>query len=148
MGIQGFETASLCMEEVYVVRMVAPDGDVDRIMAAVVEVAPLTMGAYDSNAFQSFGSERYRPRQGAMAGSEDGVRKRPHVSEVSFQLPRDRILLAAVIEKIFDVHCYQEPVITVEEVVASRTKGIDDSRNPNRWWNTTGDWKGKPSATI
>jgi hypothetical protein len=43
-----------------------PAEDVDRIMEQVVKVAPLTMGKYDSNAYQSpAGIERYRPLEGA-----------------------------------------------------------------------------------
>jgi len=36
---------------------------------------------------------------------------------------------------------YQEPLMTVQEVLVSRSKGLDDKDNPHRWWNTTGDWK-------
>jgi hypothetical protein len=32
-------------------------------------------------------------------------------------------------------------MIAVEEILVSRSKGLDDSKNPHRWWNTTGDWK-------
>lgn len=43
----------------------APADDVDRIMEAVVKVVPLTMGKYDSNAYQTGeGIERYRPLEG------------------------------------------------------------------------------------
>jgi len=53
----------------------------------------------------------------------------------------DRALLAQVIEAIFQIHSYQEPVITVRDALVSRSKGLDDGDNPHRWWNTTGDWK-------
>jgi hypothetical protein len=108
----------------------------------VVKLAPLTMGAYDSNAFQSGpGVERYRPLEGAVAGPEAEVRKRPGVVEVSFELPDDQELVGRVIEAIFQAHSYQEPVIRVQTILAGRSMGLDDSANPNRWWNTTGDWK-------
>ena len=61
--------------------------------------------------------------------------------EVAFQLPKDPDLLERVIEAIFQVHSYQEPTITVGEVLVSRSKGLDDSQNPHRWWNSTGDGK-------
>ena len=142
MKLAAFETTSVKMERQFLLRVQAPLDDVDRIMEHVVQVAPLAMGKYDSNAFQSAaGIERYRPLEGAVAGPETGVRKRPGVVEVSFQLPADQVLLEAVSETIFQVHCYQEPAISVEEVLVSRTKGLDDSANPHRWWNTTGDWK-------
>lgn len=122
----------------------APAEDVDRIMESVVNVTPLPMGSYDSNAYQSgSGIERYRPLDGAAAGAEAEVRKRPGTVEVSFELPDDQQLIEQVIETIFQVHSYQEPVIRTQTILASRSKGLDDSANPNRWWNTTGDWKKK-----
>jgi hypothetical protein len=140
--MNAFETTSVRMESMLLLRFQAPPEDVDRIMAAVVALTPLTMGKYDSNAYQSAGGiERYRPLQGAAAGAETDLRKRPGVVEVSFQLPKDSGLLARVVEAIFQVHSYQEPMIAVEEILVSRSKGLDDSRNPHRWWNTSGDWK-------
>lgn len=137
-----FETKSLRMEPMLLLRFQAPPEDVDRIMAAVVALTPLAMGKYDSNAYQSAGGvERYRPLEGAAAGAESDLRKRPGVVEVSFQLPHDSDLLSKVVEAIFQVHSYQEPMIAVEEILVSRSKGLDDSQNPHRWWNTTGDWK-------
>ena len=139
---QGFETISVRMERMCLLAFQAPAEDVDRIMAEVVRIAPLAMGSYDSNAYQSgAGVERYRPLEGAAAGAETELRKRPGTVEVSFELPDDQALVEAVIETIFQNHSYQEPVIRVRHVLCSRSKGLDDSANPNRWWNTTGDWK-------
>ncbi|MGE0210215.1 MAG: hypothetical protein AB7S41_00800 [Parvibaculaceae bacterium] len=141
---QGFETPSVRMERLCLLTVLAPPGDVDRIMDAVTHITPLVMGHYDSNAYESGpGVERYRPLEGAAAGPETDVRKRPGVIEVSFELPDERPLVERVIEAIFQIHSYQEPVIRVQAVLASRSRGLDDSKNPNRWWNTTGDWKRK-----
>jgi hypothetical protein len=139
---QSFETQSVRMERMCLLTLQAPAEDVDRIMVEVVKIAPLAMGSYDSNAYQSGpGVERYRPLEGAAAGAETEVRKRPGTIEVSFELPDDQQLIGSVIEAIFQTHSYQEPVIRVATVLSSRSKGLDDSSNPNRWWNTTGDWK-------
>lgn len=144
--MEAFETRSVLMEQFTLLTFQAPEADVERIMTAVTSVTPLTMGAYDSNAWVSApGIERYRPRQGAAAGAEDVVRQRPGVVEVSFELPPDRALTQSVVEAIFHVHSYQEPVIRLIPVLAGRSKGLDDKDNPNRWWNTTGDWK-KPGT--
>ena len=141
---RNFETKSVRMERMVLLAFQAPVADVDRIMEAVVKVVPLTMGKYDSNAYQSgTGVERYRPREGAVAGAEAEIRKRPDTVEVSFELPDDQAVIEQVIEVIFQVHCYQEPVIRVQNIVSSRSKGLDDSKNPHRFWNTTGDWKTK-----
>jgi hypothetical protein len=142
MAMQGFETSSVRIERLLLVTVQMPAEDVDRIMEHVVKAAPLAMGKYDSNAYQSAaGIERYRPLERAAAGAEDEVRKRPGVVEVSFELAEDQALLERVVELIFQVHSYQEPVIRVESILGSRSKGLDDKDNPNRWWNTAGDWK-------
>ncbi len=140
---QGFETTSVRMERLLEMRVFAPEEDANRIMEHVCQVIPLTQGdKYDSNAYQSAaGVERYRPLDGAAAGAEMEVRKRPGVVELSFELPDDQALLDRVVETVFQVHSYQEPVIKVQPVLVSRSKGLDDSDNPHRWWNTTGDWK-------
>ena len=145
MMTQGFETKSVRMERLLMLRVFAPEEDVDRIMEHVCGITPLTQGGkYDSNAFQSAaGIERYRPLEGAAAGPETEVRKRPGVVELSFEMPDDQALLERVVETVFQVHSYQEPVIKVQEIVVSRSKGLDDKDNRHRWWNTTGDWKRK-----
>jgi hypothetical protein len=147
MPLDAFETSSIRMERVFSLRVLAPAEDVDRIMEHVCAIVPLKQGAYDSNAWQSAaGIERYRPLEGAAAGSETEVRKRPGVVEVSFEIPHDQSLLKRVIEKIYEVHSYQEQTIKVHEMLVSRTKGLDDKANPHRWWNTTGDWKKKQAS--
>ena len=144
MKLAAFETPSVRMESLVIVTVQAPEVDVDRIMERVIRITPLTMGRYDQNAFESApGTERYRPLQGAAAGAEREVRKRPAVVEVSFQLAHDEELLQRVIEAIFQVHSYEEPVIMLREALVSRSKGLDDKSNPHRWWNATGDWKTK-----
>ena len=143
MRSRGFETHGVRMERLLLVQLFAPEEDVERIMEHVCGIAPLAQGdRYDSNAFQSApGIERYRPLEGAAAGPEREVRKRPGVVQVSFELPDDQALLERVVETVFRVHSYQEPVIRVQEILTSRSKGLDDKDNPHRWWNTTGDWK-------
>jgi hypothetical protein len=145
---QRFETTSVTMERVFLMTLQAPIEDVDRIMGEVIKVTPLVMGKYDSNSFQTgAGIERYRPLEGAAAGAEADVRKRPGTVEVSFELPDDRQIVDRVIEAIFQSHSYQEPVVRLQPLLSSRSKGLDDSDNPNRWWNTTGDWlKAKEKA--
>jgi hypothetical protein len=142
MSANGFETKAVRMEPMLLLTLQAPADDVDRIMAAVTRIAPLAMGKYDSNAYQSGGGiEWYRPLEGAVAGAETEVRKRPGTVELSFELPPDQELVERILEAIFQTHSYQEPVIRLQNIMSSRSKGLDDRDNPNRWWNTTGDWK-------
>ncbi|TFH48962.1 MAG: hypothetical protein E4H01_05265 [Lysobacterales bacterium] len=141
---QGFETKSVRVERFLMLQVFAPREDVDRIMEHVCGIVPLVQGHYDHNAFESApGFEHYRPLEGSAAGPETEVRKRPGIVEVSFEMPDDQALIERVIETIFQVHSYQEPTIKIQEVFASRSKGLDDKDNPYRWWNTTGDWKKK-----
>jgi len=143
MKIQSFETKSVRMERLIQVSVFTPEEDVDHIMEHVCQLVPLSQGEkYDNNSYQTAsGIERYRPLVGAAAGPETEIRKRPGVVEVSFEVPDNQELLEQIIEEIFQVHSYQEPVINVKPILVSRSKGLDDKDNPYRWWNNKGDWK-------
>ncbi len=139
---QGFDTNAIFMVPLWQVTFLAPDEVIDRIFDHITEFVALEQGKTDKNAYRSAnGYEYYRPREGTPTGAEEEVRKRPGVAEVSFFIPRDKKQLDLVIEAIYAVHSYYEPVITVKEVLRSRCKGLDDSDNPHRWWNKGGDWK-------
>lgn len=138
----GFETTSLRMTLLLLVTFQAPATEVDRIMDAVVAIAPPAMGKYDRNAYQSaHGIERCGPLDGVAAGAETELRRRPGTVEVSFELPDDQALAARVAEAIFQAHSYHEPVIRIQPILASRSKRLDGPANPNRGWNMTGDRK-------
>jgi len=138
----GFETKPITMEPLWLVAYQAPTDDVDRIFDEILQIVPLQQGKTDSNAYRAPGGiEYYRPLEGTPTGAEDEVRHRPNVDEVRFFIPRDTVMLDQVIEAIYGVHSYYEPVITVQEVLRSTCKGLDDKDNPHRWWNKDGDWK-------
>lgn len=142
----GFETRPITMQPLWLIAFQAPVDDVDRIFDEIIKVVPLKQGKTDRNAYRTAsGFEYYRPLEGTPTGAEDDTRRRPGVDEVRFFLPRDTAILDRVIEAIYAVHCYYEPVITVQEVLRSLGKGLDDNDNPHRWWNKSGDWK-KPNA--
>ncbi|MBL9046026.1 MAG: hypothetical protein JNK34_01760 [Tabrizicola sp.] len=140
--MQPFQTDSCNLTPIQILSFQAPGADVERIIAAVTALTPLSIGAYDGCAWISApGTERYRPRPGAASGPEETPRLRPGVVEVTFELPDDAGLATRVVEAIFQSHSYHEPVIRLISGLGSRSKGLDDRANPNRWWNTTGDWK-------
>ncbi len=142
----GFDTRPITMEPLWLIAYQAPAEDVDRIFDAIIKVAPLVQGKTDRNAYRTAsGFEYYRPMAGTPTGAEENTRRRPGVDEVRFFLPRDTAVLDQVIEAIYAVHSYYEPVITVQDVLRSTCKGLDDQDNPHRWWNKAGDWK-KPDA--
>ncbi len=139
---RGFDTRPINMQPMWLIMFQAPREDVDRIFEAITAVAPLVQGNTDRNGYRApGGTEYYRPREGTPTGAEDDTRKRPCVDEMRFFIPRDEQLLNAIVEAIYEVHSYYEPVITVSEVLRSECKGLDDSDNPHRWWNKQGDWK-------
>ncbi len=138
----GFDTRPIVMEPFWLVAFQAPEEDIDRIFSEVLKITPLVQGKTDSNAFRHCGGiEYYRPLEGAPTGAEDNIRRRPKVDEMRFFLPRDLKVLKQVVETIYEVHSYYEPVISVMETLRSTGKGLDDSENPHRWWNKDGDWK-------
>jgi len=138
----GFDTRPIEMQPMWLVMFQAPEEDVDRVFEAVAAVAPLTQGNTDRNGYRApAGIEYYRPGEGTPTGPEEETRRRPGVDEMRFFLPRNPQLLNGVIEAIYEVHSYYEPVITVTEVLRSQCKGLNDKDNPHRWWNKAGDWK-------
>ena len=138
----GFKTIPITMEALWLMTYQAPAEDVDRVFDEIRKFTPLEQGKTDSNAYRAPGGvEYYRPLEGTPTGAEDTVRKRPGVDEVRFFIPRDDVVLQKVIEAIYEVHSYYEPVITVQEILRSRCNGLDDQNNPHRWWNKDGDWK-------
>ncbi len=138
----GFDTRPLALQPLWKVTYQAPSEDIDRIFERIVEEVPLVQGNTDRNAYRAPpGQEYYRPREGTPTGAEEETRKRPGVEEMSFFLPRESALLDRVVEAIYQVHSYYEPVIVVQEVLRSQSKGLDDRDNPHRWWNKQGDWK-------
>jgi len=138
----GIQTEAIKMLPYWRIRFIAPDEDIDRIFDAIIEVAPLLYGKTDRNAIRSASSiEYYRPLEGTPTGAEDETRKRPGIAEMSVMIPPDEDQLKHIIDIIYHYHSYYEPPITVEPILRSETRGLDDSDNPNRWWNRDGDWK-------
>ncbi|CTQ49467.1 hypothetical protein [Jannaschia donghaensis] len=53
---------------------------------------------------------------------------------LTFTVPADLDVLARAIKAVRGAHSYEEPVIIVSEVCASRADYSEDRANPNRWW--------------
>ncbi|MGI9501315.1 MAG: hypothetical protein ACR2P3_14865 [Geminicoccaceae bacterium] len=137
----GFDTRPMEMQPMWQVVFLAPEEDVDRIFEAVAEIAPLVHGKTDRNGYRMPGGiEYYRPGEETPTGADD-PRQRPGVDEMRLILPRDTNMLNGVIETIYEISSYYEQPIIVTEVLRSQAKNLDDSKNPNRWWNKEGDWK-------
>ena len=139
---QGFEIPAIRMSPYWRIRFSAPAAEIDALFDAIVKVAPLVYGKTDRNAIRAApGHEYYRPMEGTPTGAEDDTRKRPGIVEMSMMIPPDQAQLEQIIEVIYQNHSYYEPPISVEPILRSETRGLDDSQNPQRWWNRDGDWK-------
>lgn len=124
------------------IRFLAPEDEIDRLFDEIIKIAPLIYGKTDRNAIRAAPChEYYRPMDGTPTGAEEATRKRPGIVEMSLSIPPDRQQLERIIDTIFQYHSYYEPPISVEPILRSETRGLDDSANPNRWWNRDGDWK-------
>ena len=120
----------------------APADEIDALFDEIIKVAPLIYGKTDRNAIRAApADEYYRPLEGTPTGAESETRKRPGIVEMSMMIPPDQAQLEQIIEVIYQNHSYYEPPISVEPILRSETRGLDDSQNPNRWWNRDGDWK-------
>ena len=139
---RGFEIPAIRMLPYWRVRFMAPEEEVDFVFDEIIKVAPLVYGKTDRNAIRTAPCyEYYRPMEGTPTGAEDETRKRPGIVEMWITIPPDQTQLEKIIEVIYQYHSYYEPPISVEPILRSETRGLDDSQNPHRWWNKKGDWK-------
>ncbi len=138
----GLQTKAINLLAHWKITFQAPVEDIDRIFEHLTEITPLVQGKTDKNGYRTAsGFEYYRPLEGTPTGAEENIRKRPDVDEMSILIERDESLLKRIVDGIYQVHSYYEPVIVISEVLRSECRGLDDSRNPHRWWNKDGDWK-------
>lgn len=138
----GFEIPAIRMIPYWRVRFLAPEDEVDQLFDEIIKIAPLVYGKTDRNAIRAASChEYYRPLEGTPTGAEAETRKRPGIVEMSFSIPTDQTQLEQIINVIYQYHSYYEPPISVEPILRSETRGLDDADNPHRWWNKGGDWK-------
>ena len=132
-------------EPAWMVRVELAERDDARVREAVTAAVGLRYGDYQGVAFESGGGMQFfQPLEGSVMGDkphEDGeiwdftrTVEMP-VRVLSFHLPRDPDVLARAVEAVRDSHSYEEPVISVLEVLSCRADDKDQRNNPNRWWN-------------
>lgn len=113
--------------------------DTYRILDAVMKVDPLAYGRYLRNGFVSaVGSETHKAQADSTTAIHSGVEDQAEYFdcvELSFSVDRDVTNLAAVLDAVRDAHHYEEPVMFVQELWASRAIYDPTNNNPNRWWN-------------
>lgn len=130
---------SVAFETCWQVWVELADRDDARVREAVVDAVGLSYGAYDGVAFESAsGTQFFRPQSGSQMGDTPDTVPMP-ARVLTFTLPNDAEIIAKAIEAVRYAHSYQEPVIILREVLASRAKYDTDRENPNRWWNRSFD---------
>jgi len=133
MDLAQLETENASIVAEYLVRVQIPPDDVTRVLAAITSIAPLRYGKYEQVAFRSnTGTLQFKPLEGSKPGETD-LFQLPS-DEISFTLPQDNQILAAVIEAIFESHPYEEPVILIQPVMSTRFNYGTAKDNPNKWW--------------
>ena len=104
-------------------------------------ITPLIYGDYDSVIFKTvLGEQSFRSSgNGRNCATENAVCV-PCV-EASFFVEGDARHLSTVVEAIYDIHPYEEPVIYVAAVTRTLHVRYMDEDNPNRFWNNASeDW--------
>ncbi len=138
----GLATEAITLQPFWRIRFSGPRNDLDRIFNAIVAFTPLEYGKTDHNGYLTAGgTEYYRPMSDTPTGAETDTRKRPDIFEMAICIAPDESLLKRIIDTIYQLSSYYEPPMSVERILRSSTNGLDDSDNPHRWWNTSGDWK-------
>jgi len=133
--LDGFDMAPAILELEWVVTIDTPTAGVEQVTAALGEHIPLVQGPYDNCLYvRDGGYQTFRALEGSHAGDEKTI-QRTEASQIEFSIPPDRELLSRVFDVVFAAHVNEEPTIRVQPAFASRSKLLDDSDNPNRYWN-------------
>ena len=140
-----FDSPRFQTESGWRVTVQVPQAHAADILTAVREKAALTWGDYDTVSFESTaGTQRFRSLGTGHNPASDGIMEVACV-ELAFFLPGneagDEAEAAGVLEAIYGVHPYEEPVIFVQPSVRTlHIRGMDED-NPHRFWNRpAGEW--------
>lgn len=134
------ETPRFTTEAGHTLTVEVPEERADAVVAAILEVVPLNWGDYERVAFRSAsGSQQFRSLgSGRNAATADTTRV--PCQRINCFLPNS-IDLTAVLEAVYSVHPYEEPVVLVAPALRSLHVRGQDEDNPNRFWNRpVADW--------
>lgn len=136
-----FETSRFWSEQVFRMSVQLPQEYCEKVLRAVLSVSELRYGDYDHVSFESQpGMQRFRSRGTGRNIETHNVLTVPCV-ELSFLVGTDPSVVTQVLEAIYSVHPYEEPVICVEQCCRARHRRGVDEDNPNRFWNAApADW--------
>lgn len=133
--LDGLDLTPAVLEREWLIVIDTPTAGVEQVTTALGAQVPLVQGPYDSCLFvREAGYQQFRALEGSHAGTE-GTLQQTQAAQIEFSIPPDETLLAHVFDVVFAAHVNEEPTIRVSEVIGSRSKLLDDSDNPNRYWN-------------
>lgn len=131
----GLDLRATRLEAEWVVIIDTPTAGVEQLTRALGEQIPLIQGPYDNCLYvREAGYQQFRALEGSHAGAERTLQRTP-ASQIEFSIPTDVDLLRKVFDTTFEAHVNEEPTVRVFPAVGSRSKLLDDSDNPNRYWN-------------
>ena len=133
--LDGLEGGDWRLDPVFVVAVELGERDDDSIRHAVQEAYGLRYGDYENVSFESaHGIQRYRGQPDAVDTplADETVRD---VSVWRCCIPRDAEMLGGILDIVYELHSYEEPVVHVVESYAARARPGVDRNTPNRAWN-------------
>ncbi|WP_424988094.1 hypothetical protein [Microbulbifer sp. S227A] len=127
-------------EQMLRVSVIVPDENARKLMDGILAVTDLKYGDYDSVMFKSsVGVQSFKSLGTGRNKATGAVVSIPCV-EVIFVIPAEEELATKVLEVIFDLHPYEEPVIHITPTIRTlHIRGLDED-NPNRFWNSVVSW--------
>lgn len=119
----------LCLKKMYRITVYVPPSHLEDLIGSITDRISLRYGNYDSVMWWSCeGTEQFRPlgESRPSEGERGGVSRLPSVM-LQFSIPHDSQILEAVInDAIIPFHPWEEPVIQVQEILATRTSAVED----------------------
>lgn len=117
------------LKKMYRITLFVPPSHLEGILENIMAINPLKYGKYDSVMWWSNeGTEQFRPLDGAVPakGETNTVSRLPSVM-VQFSLPHDdEVLNRVIMEGIIPFHPWEEPVIQIHEILATRVSAVAD----------------------
>ena len=124
------------LEPVWVVHVELGPEDGDRIRLALCNEVRLAYGDYDHVSFEAaVGTQFFRGAEGTASGPTEAANSRP-VRVLSFSITKDQHMLDTAMSVIHRLHSYEEPVVYVQDALASRSLP-ENRENENKWWMNT-----------
>jgi hypothetical protein len=112
-----------------------PLGGTDLLIEAFGREFPLQQGAYDHCMYiRKNGGQTFRALEGSHAGNE-GTMQNTACNEIVFTIPAEINLLRKAFGVLFEFGIQEDPTVHIEEIRSSQSYYLDDTDNPNRYWN-------------